>query len=172
MSGLLRQTKPELRTQALTALALAAVTGSTWHEVPRLVWNATSSVEIGLYSISRLSPTTGDIAAVRLPVAVAELAHARGYLPRSALLLKPVAAVGGDQVCRWGRYILIGARLRAVAADLDRAGRPLPVWRGCRTLRRGEIFVLTLKPGSFDSRYFGILTRDDAVGRAYRLWPP
>ncbi len=109
---------------------------------------------------------------MRLPAAAAELALARGYLPRHALLLKPVAASGGDCVCRWGRYILINGRLRAVAADRDRAGRPLPVWRGCRTLAPGDVFVLSLKPGSFDSRYFGVLARDDTVGRACRLRPP
>ena len=109
---------------------------------------------------------------MRLPVAAAELAHTRGYLPRSAVLLKPVAAVGGDRACRWGRYILINNRLRAMAADSDQAGRPLPVWRGCRTLRPGDVFVLSSKPGSFDGRYFGVLTRDDTVGRARLLWKP
>ena len=157
---------------ALVAFALAAVADSTWHGVPRVVWNASSSVEIGLYSISRRSPATGDIAAVRLPAAAAELAHARGYLPRRALLLKPVAAVGGDRVCRWRNRILINGRLRAIASDRDRSGRPLPIWRGCTTLRPGEIFVLSPKPDSFDSRYFGVLTRDDTAGRAGRLWPP
>lgn len=151
-------------------LALAAVAGSAWHGAPRVVWNATSSVEIGLYSISRRLLVAGDIAAVRLPVGVAELAHARGYLPRTALLLKPVVASGGDRVCRWGRYILVNGRLRAVAADRDRAGRPLPVWRGCCTLRTGEVFVLSSKPDSFDSRFFGVLARDDTVGRAALLW--
>ena len=153
-------------------LALTAIAASDWHAVPCVVWNATSSVEIGLYWISRRSPATGYIAAVRLSTAVAELAHARGYLPRRALLLKPVAAVGGDRVCRWGRYILINGRLRAVAADRDRAGRPLPVWRGCRMLQPDDVFVLSPKPESFDSRYFGLLTRADFAGRADRLWPP
>ena len=109
---------------------------------------------------------------MRLPAAAAELAHARGYLPRRALLLKPVVAVGGDRVCRWRSRILINGKLRAVAADQDRAGRQLPVWRGCRPLRPGEIFVLSLKPGSFDSRYFGVLTRDCTVGRVALLWKP
>lgn len=148
------------------------MTGSAWHGAPRVVWNATSSVDIGLYWISRRSPVTGDIAAVRLPTAVAELAHARGYLPRGALLLKPVVASGGNRVCRWGSHILINGRLRAIAADRDRAGRPLPAWRDCRTLQPGDVFVLSPKPESFDSRYFGLLTRDDTVGRAGLLWGP
>lgn len=156
----------------IAALALAVIASSTWHGGLRVVWNATSSVEIGLYSISRRSPATGDIAAVRLPAAAAELAHVRGYLPRSALLLKPVAAVGGDHVCRRARYILINGRLRAVAADRDRAGRPLPVWRGCRTLRPGDVFVLSQKPDSFDGRYFGVLKAGDVVGGASLLWKP
>lgn len=170
MHGALRRTKPEIPTLALAALALAAVAVSAWHGVPRVVWNVTSSVEIGLYWISPRSPATGDIAAVRLPAAVADLAHLRGYLPRSALLLKPVAAVGGDHVCRWGSRILINGWLRVIAADRDRAGRTLPVWRGCRTLRPGDVFVLSRMPDSFDGRYYGVLTDFHVVGRAELLW--
>ena len=107
-----------------------------------------------------------------LPGAAAELAHVRGYLPRSALVLKPVAAIAGDRVCRSSNRILINGKLRAVAADRDRAGRPLSVWRGCRTLRPGDVFVLSPKPDSFDSRYFGVLTRGRTVGRAVLLWKP
>ena len=170
MLGTLRRTKPDLRTLALAAIAIAAVAGSASRTMPRLIWNVTSSVEIGLYWISPRSPATGDIAAVRLPAAAAELAHARGYLPRSALLLKPVAAVGGGRVCRWRSRILIDGRLRAVAADRDRVGRPLPIWDGCRTLRPGDVFVLSPKRGSFDGRYFGLLTDIHVVGRAELLW--
>jgi conjugative transfer signal peptidase TraF len=166
MLGAPRRTKREVRTLALAGLALAAVAGSAWHTTPRLIWNVTSSVEIGLYWISPRSTTAGDIVAVRLPAAIAEFAHARGYLPRSALLLKPVAAARGDHVCRWGSYILINGRPRAIAAHRDQAGRTLPVWTGCRTLRPDEVFVLSRKPESFDGRYFGVLTRLHVEGRA------
>ena len=46
-------------------------------------------------------------------------------------------------------------------------GRPLPAWRGCRTLRRGDIFLLNPSaPDSFDGRYFGALPASALLGRA------
>jgi type IV secretory pathway protease TraF len=53
----------------------------------------------------------------------------------------------------------------------DRQGRPLPVWRGCRTLAADEIFPLsTVLPTSFDGRYFGPIRTSVVLGIARPLW--
>jgi type IV secretory pathway protease TraF len=85
--------------------------------------------------------------------------------------LKPVAAVVGDRVCRFGARVFVLYRFAAFALHSDSAGRPMPIWHGCRTLKAGEIFLLAGHPASFDSRYFGALRTEHAVGRAVRLWP-
>lgn len=133
---------------------------------PLLIWNASPSVPTGLYWVAKGSPRRGDLVVVRLPAAIAALAAARGYLPRSAYLLKPVAAVGGDRVCRFAGHVFVRGKAAARASANDSLGRPLPVWLGCRMLRAGEVFLLAHDPMSFDSRYFGSIQSRHVLGRA------
>ena len=127
-------------------------------------------MKIGWYRISHCQPSHGDIAAVRLPLRIARLADGRGYLLRSALLLKPIAAAGGDRVCRWHTRVLINGVFKSLAAAHDRAGRTMPSWTGCRTLRNDEVFLLGQSPDSFDSRYFGAVAATRVVGQAVPVW--
>jgi type IV secretory pathway protease TraF len=98
------------------------------------------------------------------------LAETRGYLGKGALLIKPVAAGAGDTVCRHGAVVTINGRIAARARSLDAAGRPLPVWSGCLKLGASDIFVLSVDPGSFDSRYLGPIDRAHVVGFALPIW--
>jgi len=86
---------------------------------------------------------------------------------RSALLLKPVAASAVDRVCRFSANVFVQSRLIARAVT---KGEPLPAWRGCRTLRGSELFLLAEHPASFDSRYFGPVHARHVIGTAIPLW--
>lgn len=67
------------------------------HPAPRLIWNETASVPVGLYRLHPVpAPHVGDLVAVRLPEREAMLLARRGYLPSGVPLLKPVAAVAGS----------------------------------------------------------------------------
>ena len=144
---------------------------TTQPTAPALVWNASTSVPLGLYRIDPGPVRRGDLALIRLPPDIADLAHRRGYLPKAAYLIKFVLAVAGDQVCRLGDRILVRGVLVARALHRDRSGRRMLVWHGCRRLTSGEIFVLARHPQSFDSRYFGPVSVSAIVGRAVLLWP-
>jgi conjugative transfer signal peptidase TraF len=133
---------------------------------PLIIWNQSSSVAIGLYWVEQKPPRAGDLAVVRLPDQTAVLAARRGYLPRSAYLLKLVAAVGGARVCRHGANVFARGALVARALEADPRQRPLPHWQGCRILRSGELFLLGRTPASFDGRYFGPIHAQYVVGRA------
>lgn len=135
-----------------------------------LLWNASPSVPTGLYMVTRQVPAKGNLAVVNLTEAARALAKARGYLPKGALLIKPVAAVSGDVVCRHGPLVRINARLRAVADRTDRRQRALPRWHGCRSLATSELFVLSTVRGSFDSRFFGPIARGTVLGTAVPIW--
>jgi conjugative transfer signal peptidase TraF len=139
---------------------------------PRLVWNASASVATGLYLVSPgAAAERGDIVVVRLPAAARSLAAARHYLPSGVPLLKPVGAVGGDAVCASGASLAIGGVVRAARLAQDANGRRLPWWRGCRSLTAGELFLLgTMRPDSFDSRYFGPVDEVSVIGTARLLW--
>ncbi|OJW28002.1 MAG: hypothetical protein BGO51_12915 [Rhodospirillales bacterium 69-11] len=94
----------------------------------------------------------------------------RDYVPRGVLLLKHIAALGGQTVCRKGVAVTIDGRSRAIARAGDSRGRPLPVWHGCHQLRAGDVFLLNVAPDSFDSRYFGVLSGRTVTARATPFW--
>jgi conjugative transfer signal peptidase TraF len=153
---------------AIGALVLPALV----RPAPRLVWNASASVPIGLYSARpAASARPGDLVAAHAPAPVARLMAERGYLPLRVPMLKHVAAVSGQRICRIGIAILIDGKRVAEARLHDRAGRDLPAWSGCRTLGAGEVFLLNpASAGSFDGRYFGPVPAHGIVAVLDPLW--
>lgn len=142
--------------------------------VPRLVWNASSSVPVGLYSARPAgSLRVGDLVAAHAPAPIARMMAERRYLPLRVPMLKHVAAVAGQCVCRSGVGISVDGKAVAEARLHDRLGRPLPVWSGCRTLRRGEVLLLNpASASSFDGRYFGPVPARGIVAVLRPLWLP
>ena len=140
------------------------------HPQPRLVWNASASVPIGLYRAVSGSPERGDFVLVRIPKSVEKLAATRGYLPAGVPLIKRVAAVAGDDVCAFDGAIVVNGGIVARQRKVDRAGRSLPCWTECRELAQGEFFLLTNAPDSFDSRYFGPVSSAQVIERLAPLW--
>lgn len=152
------------------AIAVVSLVAPTKFDPPKLLWNASPSVPIGLYMTVDQAPAKGHLAVIRLSDVAGAFASARGYLPAGALLIKPVAAASGDVVCRFGPLIKINARLRALAHGMDRRHRLLPRWRGCRYLTTSELFVLSHVTGSFDGRYFGPIERGTVRGTGVPIW--
>lgn len=154
------------------ALAIAALALPLWcPPAPRLMWNASASVPVGLYAVYPARGVRhGDLVLVAPPPPLAQLLARRRYLPLGVPLVKPVAALAGDRVCRSGMQVTINGRLAARALARDRTGRPLAAWRGCRKLGQGELFLLAPAPDSFDSRYFGALPLAAVRGEAVALW--
>ena len=155
------------------AAALCALLLPTLHRPAlRLVWNVTASVPVGLYRIvPESAQRRGELAAVRPPPTLARYMASRRYVEAGALLVKPIAAVAGQQVCRTGATVTIDDETVATARAADRMGRSLPVWTGCRRLSAGTVFLLApAVPTSFDGRYFGPVATGAIVGRAVPLW--
>lgn len=136
------------------------------------VWNASASAPIGLYRVSPAGSTgVGDRVLVVAEPSVAALLSARGYVPDGVPLIKTVAAVSPSRVCRDGPAISIDGRFIARARSVDRAGRPLPAWSGCRVLGPDQVFLLTADvPDSLDGRYFGPTERGGICGRVTPVW--
>ena len=134
-----------------------------------LLWNTTASVPVGLYVVTRAAPKLADLLAIRLPSALEAFAVSRAILSPNTPILKPVAAVAGDRVCRFGATVTINGRPVAIARRLDRYGRCLPLWEGCQRLSASQVFILAPHPHSFDGRYFGPLHVHLARGVAHAL---
>jgi conjugative transfer signal peptidase TraF len=156
---------------AATALAVIGIT--TFSAMPlRLLWNATASTPIGFYSVGPADKLqVGDLVAVRPDGALEDFMVERGYIGRGVPLLKHIAALSGQQVCRIGRDIMIDGRFAAAALDHDSRGRELPVWQGCQGIAPKAVFLLNpAARDSLDSRYFGPLPVMDVIGKAHPLY--
>jgi conjugative transfer signal peptidase TraF len=130
--------------------------------------NESPSLPLGLWKLSRLNrpPRAGDIISFCPPdTPVFREAGRRGYLGQGACdggyepLLKPAAAVEGDEVTAAADGIRVNGRLIAnsKARVTDRAGRKLPQTAAPGgTVPEGMVWVISsYNTLSFDSRYFG-----------------
>ncbi|MGV7123081.1 S26 family signal peptidase [Sphingopyxis sp. 550A] len=134
---------------------------------PRLLWNASASAPTGLYRIDvGARPRRGDLVAIAPPPALAAFLAERGYLPQGVPLLKRVAAPPGALVCRSGVFVTVDGVGAVRALTRDRANRPLPIWTGCRTVGRGELFLVNAARDSLDGRYFGPVSDAGLIGTA------
>lgn len=150
----------------LGSLAVAGLSAATGGGVrPLLLWNRTASEPEGLYVRDRRPVAVGALIAFPAPATAFPYADARmGYLRRTPIL-KAVAAGAGDHVCTAGDILKINGRALGPVYHQDRTGRTLPRWQGCRRLGENELFVFSARiPNSFDSRYFGPVSRDRIVG--------
>ena len=137
---------------------------------PRLIWNASASTAVGLYRVDPLRhPARGDLVVITPPDGVSRFLAERRYLPLGVPLMKHVAALPGQTVCRSGAIVTIDGRRAAVAQTRDRLARPLPVWQGCHRVGDGELFLLNPAEASLDGRYFGIVPTSGVIGRARPL---
>jgi len=136
---------------------------------PYLIWNASKSVPIGWYFVEHRQPKLHEIAVIKLKDWPERYASSRGYLPTNVWLLKPVAGLSPDIVCRFGRYVFVDGKLVARAKMFDRQHRILPRWKGCHILTLDEVFLTARPKNSFDSRYFGPVALSQVLGVAHRL---
>ena len=161
---------------ATIAMASIAVLGIgspvLLHPAPRLIWNASASVPIGLYALRPAGALqVGELVVVAPPEPLADFLDERRYLPKGVPLLKRILALPGQVVCRTGRAITVDGDAMGEALDRDHLGRPLPVWQGCHRVADGEAFLMNRQPAdSLDGRYFGALPAAAIVGRAEPLW--
>jgi conjugative transfer signal peptidase TraF len=135
---------------------------------PGLMWNATASVPTGLYMVHRQDRyQLGELVAVEPPKPLAIWLARRGYLPIGVPLMKHVAGIPGQMLCRRGVTISVDERTLGDARLRDSRGRPLPRWSGCRRIPVGSLFLMNAGvPDSLDGRYFGPLPATTIVGLA------
>ena len=153
---------------SVTLIVLPVV--ATWS--PRVLWNASASVPVGLYRLHPLDQVSiGDLVAIQPPPTLSDYLDARGYLPRGVPLLKHVVALEGALVCRSGDAITVDHLRLGQAHAQDRVGRAMPIWQGCHRLGAGEVFLMNPDaPDSLDGRYFGPLPLTTITARLTPIW--
>jgi len=154
-------------------VAALSVTSSTFfHPLPRLIWNVSASVPIGLSLMRPLERLhIAELVVVRPPNALAQFLAGRRYLPEGVPMLKRVLALPGQIICRNAHTVTVDGIAMGEALDRDTQGRPLPVWEGCQRLSENEVFLMNWQSkDSFDGRYFGPLPITSVIGHADPLW--
>jgi conjugative transfer signal peptidase TraF len=157
---------------AISAAYVAMLVGFDVN-APLVIYNASGSAPLGFYYLENRLPRRGELAVIKPPPALELMIVVRGILPSSVPLVKQIAAVGGDEVCRSNEplsSIAINGKVVAEVLDQDREGRRLPSWSGCIRLVDGEFFLLQPHPNSFDSRYFGPVSQCSIFGVARPIW--
>ncbi|MBZ8119832.1 S26 family signal peptidase [Roseovarius sp. LXJ103] len=154
-------------------ITVSATALSTAVDLPSvLLWNASSSVSMGLYrlqSVDHLGPR--DLVAVAAPDQIAAFIAERGYLPPDIPLLKHVAGLPGQIVCRLGRSISVDGVSLGQAQHTDSRARPMPVWQGCHRITSDEVFLMNPEAeNSLDGRYFGPISRNALLAEAIPIW--
>ncbi|MBT8470617.1 MAG: conjugative transfer signal peptidase TraF [Deltaproteobacteria bacterium] len=160
----------------ISVLAVAAAAVGLAHSVG-LRLNLTPSLPRGVYFLRPGVPARGTLVAACLPAEAATVGRRRGYLGsgtcanESAPVLKFVAAVAGDVVEIGTDTRVNGAYLQSAPPIEDRAGRPLGAYpTGRYMLRRGELWLYSPSPHSWDSRFFGPVSMDEVLGVVRPLW--
>jgi conjugative transfer signal peptidase TraF len=142
-------------------------------ELPtRFILNASASAPIGLYA---MQPAGGleldDWVLFVPPQPIGAWLVERKYLAPDMPLIKRVAALSGQIVCRNDRLITIDGVATAPAREHDRQERRLPAWTGCVVLENNDVFLLNSDvPDSLDGRYFGPTDRSSINGQLLPLW--
>lgn len=153
---------------AFVSSALVAV--SVFPPSNHLIWNRTESAPLGLYwrSDGPLTPRGWAVVSDNAPASI--WISDNGYLPKDWPIIKQVYGLPGDDVCRHGGQILIENAAVAAVLESNSFGSALPVWDGCISIKRDEVFLLNDHPRSLDGRYFGATKLRDLEGSAHLLW--
>ncbi|MCB1424544.1 MAG: S26 family signal peptidase, partial [Notoacmeibacter sp.] len=94
---------------AVTMIAVGTLVATAVADLPtRLIWNATASAPIGLYTVAPADALEiPELVAIMPPEPLERFMVERGYIGRGVPLLKRVLGLPGQRVCRHGATIAV-----------------------------------------------------------------
>lgn len=150
----------------LVAQELASVSSHTF------ILNYTASMPLGIYQRVPIHTWRHGMVVVITPSPSNKALFAsRGWLMKTGVLIKPIGALPGDQVCIHKDTVTVNGKIVGPVFANDSHGFPLPVVRGCFVLPQGTVFPLSAYSAhSFDGRYFGAIPMTQILGEARPVW--
>ena len=162
--------RPHKGRRLLVALSLGIAglfTLSALASSPPFIYPSTPSVPVGVYGRIFEEPSVGHMASFPMPAAARRYQESLGHkVSKSFRVMKPIVAGPGDHVCN---SVADGLRVNDVwlgnTSAHDTMGHALPHWSRCKRLGADEFFMMSdFVPNSFDSRYFGPVSKKDILG--------
>lgn len=130
-----------------------------------LTFNVEGSVPYGLYRRQALpARLERGMLVVLWPPAVTRHWHAWWQS-----MLKPIAALPGDQVCILSVGLWINGEPYGRVLT-EAYGKQLPRLRGCYDVPEGHVFLATKTIRTLDGRYFNSVPMTDLTAQAIPLW--
>ncbi|MBY0379365.1 MAG: S26 family signal peptidase [Burkholderiales bacterium] len=142
-----------------------------------VMYNITNSEQIGWYWVGMHrygieNIQVGKLYTIKLPDTFMRVIRQLGYRANSYTLLKRVVARSGDiiEVDKAGvfvnRKLINNSQSKQMVRGIEL--HPLPI--GYKyILHNGEYFVMGETDSSFDSRYFGVMNKDNFISEAYLI---
>lgn len=135
--------------------------------------NISDSITKGIYKLTDMKKEDyikGTIVQFPIPLNFEEYIHGRNYLPKNVKTLsKMILGVNGDKIeirlLKNKKKLYINEKLIGEVNKYDSFGLPLPQMKS-KILEKNEFFVYGKHPKSFDSRYFGVIKKDDILKKA------
>lgn len=126
----------------------------------QLTINYTESIPAGLYFVQKQRAEKGEYTLITSR-RVLQYAKKRHYIASGSLIGKRIIAAAGDRVCVTNIGVFLNGDRVPYSRPLtyDSEGRRMPKVRGCIRLSDRQVFVMGEEVKSFDSRYFGPITR-------------
>ncbi|MDR1057819.1 MAG: signal peptidase I [Coxiellaceae bacterium] len=152
----------------LLGLIVARIKKAGYH----VIFTATASVPKGFYLITPLKTIERhDIVEFIPPSNILSFIKDKHWIPHRGTLIKYVFAKPHDHVCIYHRVIWINGKKIAKVYKFYAKNKLLPQIQICGKLQKNEYLLLSTKSErSFDSRYFGIVTRQEILGRAIPIF--
>lgn len=132
--------------------------------------NVSESLPIGIYIQTTASDYhTGDLV-LFYSEEINQFGEQRGYLRPGAQLGKRIIALPGDDIIASRKVIVNGERIGSIAQRSDSQNRPMQIFEYTGKVPVGHVFVLGDTQGSFDSRYYGFVKKDNINRRLIPLF--
>jgi type IV secretory pathway protease TraF len=145
-------------------VVLGTLVASLLLSTPWVRLNVSPSSPRGLYRLAAVTLPLVHGTLVVLPVPVSVQPWHSPWMP----LLKPVAAVAGDEVCVEDGALWIQGQAYGPVYD-EAHDMALPHLTGCHTVAEGEVFLASDAPKSLDSRYFSSVPVSRLTNQAFPL---
>lgn len=112
----------------------------------------------------------GDTVVFYPPQSAEQIMLQQHWIEPGAVMMKQVYGMPGDKVCHWNHALYINHHRIGPVLREYKPGHFLPNLSFCRDLSHNEYMLMSTHiVRSFDSRYFGPISRDHIIAKAQKL---